>query len=307
MSSPLPHQNSIAQTTVNRILALRLGIFAHRIHRGSAPAARRLAADDLGQGKPQRRSGPIWRMIYSTAMPIQALIFDFDGLILDTETPLVDVWQAIYEENGFEYPKEHWSITIGGWGNGQFDPAAALHQLSSGNLDYETLRRRGDDESNAIINAAPVMKGAREILAAGKQRGLRLAIASSSEREWVEPHLARLGLLDYFEKVVCGDDVAPGRTKPYPDVFLKALSELHLAPDEALVLEDSPNGITAARQAGLAVVAIPNPVTRLLPMEGADLTLDSLDAMPLDEILERVARARGGAVPNSSPAPQPLT
>jgi HAD superfamily hydrolase (TIGR01509 family) len=244
----------------------------------------------------------IGRMIYSTTMPIQALIFDFDGLILDTETPLVDVWKAIYAEHGFEYPKEHWSITIGGWGNGHFDPAAALHNLSSGKLDYETLHKRGDDESNAIIDASPVMQGAREILVAGRQRGLRLAIASSSERAWVEPHLARLGLLDYFEKVVCGDDVAPGRTKPHPDVFLKALSVLQLKPQEALVLEDSPNGITAARQAGLAVVAIPNPVTRLLPMEGADLTLDSLDAMPLDEILERVAMARGGAQPQTPAA-----
>lgn len=240
-------------------------------------------------------------------MPIRALIFDFDGLILDTETPLVDVWKSIYAENGFEYPKEHWSITIGGWGNGHFDPAAALHELSSGKLDYETLRKRGDDESNAIINASPVMPGGREILAAGRRRGLRLAIASSSERAWVEPHLARLGLLEYFDKVVCGDDVAPGRTKPFPDVFLKALSELHLGADEALVLEDSPNGITAARQAGLAVVAIPNPVTRLLPMEGADLMLNSLADMPLDEILERVGSARRGSMPRSSAAAQSLS
>ena len=108
------------------------------------------------------------------------------------------------------------------------------------------------------------------------QRGLRIAIVSSSERSWVEPHLARLGLLSKFERVITGDDVAPGRTKPHPDVFLKALSVLRLSADSALVVEDSPHGITAAHKAGLAVLAIPNPVTKLLPMQEADLILDSL-------------------------------
>jgi beta-phosphoglucomutase-like phosphatase (HAD superfamily) len=105
----------------------------------------------------------------------------------------------------------------------------------------------------------------------------------------VEPHLVRLGLRAIFEKVICGDDVAIGRTKPHPDVFAKALSELQISGNEALVLEDSPNGIKAARAAGITrVVAVPNPVTALLPMEGADLVLKSLSELPLEQLLKRV-------------------
>ena len=144
-----------------------------------------------------------------------------------------------------------------------------------------------------------------DYLTAAKRKGLRLAIASSSERAWVEPHLVRLGLRDRFDRVVCGDDVAPGRTKPHPDVFLKALSELQLKPDEAVVLEDSPHGIKAARLAGILVVAIPNPVTRLLPMEGADLMLNSLADMPLEVLLERVTSARHGGMPRPLAGTQP--
>ena len=116
----------------------------------------------------------------------------------------------------------------------------------------------------------------------------------------MEPHLARLGLLDQFEEVITGDDVAPGRTKPHPDLYLKALETLQLRPDEALVLEDSPNGIKSAHAAGLRVVGVPNPLTALLPME-ADLVLPSLAALPLEEMLRRVADE-----PRASGLPSPM-
>jgi HAD superfamily hydrolase (TIGR01509 family) len=239
-------------------------------------------------------------------MQIQALIFDFDGLILDTETPQVEVWKTIYAEHGFEYPVEDWCQTIGGWGVSTFDPAVELARLSSDRLDVEALRRRGERECNAVIDASSAMPGTAECLAWARSNGLRLAIASSSERAWVEPHLERLGLLGEFEKVITGDDVAPGRTKPHPDVFLKALSELRLAADRALVVEDAPHGIVAAHEAGLAVLAIPNPVTKLLPLQGADLILDSLAEIPHQRVLERFEYPASNMLPGSNTATQPL-
>jgi HAD superfamily hydrolase (TIGR01509 family) len=240
-------------------------------------------------------------------MPIRALLFDFDGLILDTETPDVEVWEAIYAEYGFEYPREDWAQNIGGWGVSTFDAAENLHRLSGGALDADALRKRQRHESDKMIAGLSVMDGVLDCLTAAKRSGLRLAIASSSERAWVEPHLRRLGLLDRFERVVCGDDVAPGRTKPHPDVFLKALAELQLNPDEAVALEDSPHGIKAAHLAGILVVAIPNPVSKLLPLEGADLLLNSLAAMPLEVMLERLTSARGGGVPAPLAGTQPAS
>ena len=218
---------------------------------------------------------------------IKALIFDFDGLILDTETPEVAVWKAIYAEHGFEYPLEKWSQTVGGWGETVFDPGAALHELAGPALDLGRVRAKHREQSTALILQEPILPGVTDYLVEARRLGLRMAIASSSERAWVEPHLVRLGLRQYFEKMVCGDDVPAGHTKPFPDLYLKALNELEIGPDEAVVLEDSPNGVRAARAAGLFVVAIPNPTTSQLPMDGANVTLKTLADLPLKELLAR--------------------
>jgi putative hydrolase of the HAD superfamily len=104
----------------------------------------------------------------------------------------------------------------------------------------------------------------------------------------VDAHLKRLKLFDYFSPVVCADDVPAGRTKPHPDLFLKALGILGIRADEALAFEDSPNGALAARAAGIFVVTVPNPMTALLHFEGGDLRLESLAAQPLGSLLARL-------------------
>lgn len=220
-------------------------------------------------------------------MAFKALIFDFDGLILDTETPEIDVWKGIYGEHGQPYPMDLWSQIIGGWGNTDFDPAVELQRLSGKPMDLEAIRRRHRQESDALILSYPVRPGVNEVLASAQRLGLRCAIASSSDRSWVEPHLQRLGLISYFEKIVTGDDVARGRTKPHPDIYMKALEALKLQAREALVIEDSPNGIKAAHAAGLRVVGVPNPVTAPLNLD-ADLVLSSLAELPLEEMFRRV-------------------
>ncbi len=219
---------------------------------------------------------------------IQLLIFDFDGLILDTETPEVEVWKTIYADYGFDFPPELWAPIIGGYGVSNFDAAQHLHDLAGDSLDAEALRQRHRRESNESILQQPVREGVQEYLEDARQSGLRMAIASSSPHYWVEPHLNRLGLIGYFEKIVCGDDVPAGRTKPHPDLFLKALDELQVQAQDAIAFEDSPNGVSAARTAKLFVVAVPNPLTSLLPLDGASLKLKSLADLPLSALLKRV-------------------
>ena len=221
-------------------------------------------------------------------MTIDSLIFDFDGLIIDTETTDVEIWKILYAENGYEYPIELWSQVIGGWGLTTFDAAAHLHELTHGALDMEALRIRYREDCAARLLHKPILDGVLDILSNAQKKGLRLAIASSSPRSWVEPHLDRLGLLDHFQLIVCGDDVPPGRTKPHPDIYLKALDMLQIRTDQAIVFEDSPNGVTAANAAGIFVVAVPNPTTALLKIEGADLLVDSLASLSLEGLLERV-------------------
>ena len=221
-------------------------------------------------------------------MRIKALIFDFDGLILDTETPEYQVWQAIYREHGFELPDDEWGKIIGGYGISSFDAAEHLALLSQGRLDSVSLRDRHRSESHAITLAQAVLPGVIDYLQEAKRLGLKLAIASSSPHSWVDTHARRLGILDDFDKVICADDVRVGRTKPNPDLFLLALEQLQVQKTEAIVFEDSPNGVHAARSAGIFVVAVPNSVTSQLSIENADLTVRSLTDLSLRELLNKV-------------------
>jgi putative hydrolase of the HAD superfamily len=136
--------------------------------------------------------------------------------------------------------------------------------------------------------AQPVMPGVLDYLQGAKRLGLKLAIASSSSHSWVDTHAQRLGIFAYFDKVITSDEVGIERTKPHPDLFLLALEQLNVRANEAIVFEDSPNGVKAAQSAGIFVVAVPNSVTSLLSIENANLTLNSLADLSLIELLNQV-------------------
>jgi len=222
-------------------------------------------------------------------MKIKALLFDFDGLILDTESPEFRVWQSIYHEYGHELQPETWGQIIGGYGISDFSAAEHLVELVGDGLDAGELNARQKSESGALILQQSVLPGVVDYLDGARRLGLSLAVASSSPHTWVDSHLARLGLAHHFDAIVCRDDVSPGRTKPHPDLFLKALDALNVKADESIVFEDSPNGVNAARAAGIFVVRVPNPVTALLKTDGADLTLGSLAQISLEEMLQIAA------------------
>lgn len=218
-------------------------------------------------------------------MSITSLIFDFDGLILDTETPDFQVWQEIYREYGHELPLESWARIIGGHGVATFNAAQHLADLTGGAQQAASLRARQQEKSDRFIAALTAMPGVLPLLAEARAAGLKLAIASSSPHDWVNTHLTRLGLYDRFDPIICAEDVAPGRTKPNPDLYLKALEVLNIPAAQAIVFEDSFNGVKAARAAGIYVVAVPNTVTALLGVDGADLTLKSLEDFDLSRYL----------------------
>ncbi|NOY98547.1 MAG: HAD family hydrolase [Chloroflexi bacterium] len=217
---------------------------------------------------------------------LKALIFDFDGLILDTETPEFDVLQKLYAEFGCELSIESWGQIIGGSDAATFDPVADLERLTGRSLDRQSIRDRWRRQADALIERNPILPGVTEILDEARRLGMKLAVASSSPHEWVDAHLTRLGLFDRFETVVCSDDVS--RTKPSPELFLLALSRLNVRADEAVVFEDSPNGVKAARAAGIFVVAVPNPLTAQLTFEGENLRLRSLAELSLEELLAKL-------------------
>ena len=245
---------------------------------------------------------------------LKAIIFDFDGLILDTETPEYIAWQEIFAEHGCELSLEMWGQVIGGAGFSDFDAASHLEELLRSTcsvrstcpvghpfdcahivpmslregrpVDHAALNARWRQRGDELIAAQAILPGVRDYLDDAQRLGLRLAIASSSKHSWVDTHLNRLGLWHYFEIIKCADDVS--RTKPDPELYRAALAALHIRAEEAIVFEDSPNGVKAAKAAGIFVVAVPNPLTARLWLDGADLTLKSLADLPLGELLERV-------------------
>ena len=216
---------------------------------------------------------------------IRALIFDFDGLILETEGPIFQSWQEVYRAYGQVLSWDTWGDIIGrseiAW-----DPLADLEESVGEKLDRPRLEEARRQREMEMILAQPVMPGVLEYLEAARQRGLLLAVASSSSYAWVYGHLSRLGLLAYFSCLRTSDDVR--RAKPDPELYLSALKGLNIHASEALALEDSPHGITAAKGAGLFCVAVPNELTRRLDTRLADLTLNSLLDLSLEQLLARV-------------------
>jgi HAD superfamily hydrolase (TIGR01509 family) len=221
---------------------------------------------------------------------LKALIFDFDGLILDTETPEVTVWQNIYKEYGFELPVHEWEKTVGGYGISTFNAAEHLALLSAGKVDSVSSNLRYRQESDAIIHASDILPGVMDLIHAAKSNGLKVAIGSSSPHSWVDSHTKRLGMYDLFDCIICQDDVDKGKTKPHPDIYLKVLEQLEVQNHEAIVFEDSPNGVLASRRAGIFVVAVPNGLTKQMNVQG-DLTVSSLAELTLQDLMAKLANA----------------
>jgi HAD superfamily hydrolase (TIGR01509 family) len=215
---------------------------------------------------------------------IKALVFDFDGLILETETPAYETWSEIYREHGHELPRERWVQNIGAsaW---PFDALEHLASLVTAPFDRDAVKARREARKVELVAALEAMAGVRDYLRDARRLGLKVAVASSASDAYVCGHLDRLAVRDGFDVVVCRDHVERG--KPFPDLYLRAIAELGVAAREAVAFEDSPNGIAAAKAAGLHCVAVPNPITSTLDLSGADLRIDSLGALSLEELIAR--------------------
>lgn len=218
---------------------------------------------------------------------IRAIVFDFDGLILDTEEPVYRSWLEVYEAHGEQLPFERWVQIVGSTTAG-FHPQHHLEERLGRSLPKEVLDRRIGRRTEMIL-AQEVLPGVLRRIAEAKAMGLKLGVASSSTTEWVRGHLARLGILESFECMRCRDDVA--NAKPEPDLYLAVLECLGVRASEAIAIEDSPNGVLAAKRAGMRCVAIPNSITAQLDLGQADLLLGSLEEVTLVELLESLAAA----------------
>jgi HAD superfamily hydrolase (TIGR01509 family) len=212
---------------------------------------------------------------------IQAIVFDFDGLVLDTETPEFHSFQELFTEHGTELTLEVWGACIGTQGG--FDPYGHLETCLGRPVDRNQLRLLRKAKYDAKMQAADVRPGVRSYLQRAKELGLRIGLASSSKRAWVTGYLEQYGLLSYFDVIRTSEDVE--RVKPDPALYLKALESLGVPPEAAVAFEDSPNGSLAAKRAGMYCVIVPNEVTSQLPFGVHDLRMGSMADQSLDDVL----------------------
>lgn len=228
-----------------------------------------------------------------------ALIFDFDGLLVDTESSALLAWREQFAVHDLVFPLEVWHRFIGSQGSQE----AMLAAVRAGGVDFEDAELRAEwrERHNRIVSSEPLRAGVEAFLDEAAAAGAKFGVASSATRDWLDQQLGRLGIRDRFE-IICARD--NGRVKPAPDIYLAALASLRVDAADAIAFEDSPNGITAAKAAGLYCVAVPNPVTAELPLGQADLRVESFTDISYSELVDRLERRAGYDPPNvEAPAP----
>ncbi|MGZ4553786.1 MAG: HAD family hydrolase [Mycobacteriaceae bacterium] len=217
-------------------------------------------------------------------MKIQVVVFDFDGLLMDTDSCLLASWQHEWRQHGLELDADtFWPDHGGDVSQEQHD---RLAQAVGPSYDQDASHARRVAYRDRLLAGLGLRPGIEGWLQQAQAAGLRLAVASSSPRAWVHRLLSGAGCIERFELMACGDEVP--QTKPAPEVYLLALDRLGVPAELAVAVEDSPHGVAAARAAGIRCVAIPNPHAHPARFASANLVLTSAVQMALIDVLDTI-------------------
>ena len=202
----------------------------------------------------------------------RALIFDYDGLILDTESATFEVWREFYRDEGAELRLSDWLQAVGHVDN--FDPRTHLERQNGRSYHWERVQAALRERIWRRIAGRAPLDGVADLIARGRAAGWRIGVASNSDREWVRAGLESCGLLGRIDAIRARDDVV--RHKPHPEVYLAVLGALDCDAGRSIAFEDSAAGTVAAKACGLRVIAVPNPLTRHHDLSAADEIRHSL-------------------------------
>ena len=222
-------------------------------------------------------------------MTLDAVVFDFDGLIVDSEWVIYESAVAAFASHGHELPVAAWATVVGT--NDADDPEGwerlcARLGITFDREDYEAAYL-AQDRSNR--DTLPLLAGVLELMDALVEAGVAIGIASSSSRGWLDRHVTRLDLVSRLGAWI-GADMVGGRGKPHPDVYLRACADLSADPARSVALEDSAHGIAAAHAAGMAAVAVPSRITSHQDLSAADLVVASLAELTVADLAMLVER-----------------
>ncbi|MBM7604316.1 HAD superfamily hydrolase (TIGR01509 family) [Metabacillus crassostreae] len=212
---------------------------------------------------------------------IKAIIFDFDGLILDTETHEYEVLSEIFKEHDCELPLSVWGKVIGT--KSDFSPYTYLEEQANKVIDHSSIKKQLEERFTKRIHLEEARPGVIDYIMTAKELGLKVGLASSSSYKWVSTHLKRLNLLDEFECIRTSDHVE--QVKPDPALYVEAAKCLNVEPEECIAFEDSANGALAAKRAGMKCVIVPNSVTKNLDFCEVEHRLETMAHMDLKELV----------------------
>jgi HAD superfamily hydrolase (TIGR01509 family) len=207
-------------------------------------------------------------------LPFEAIVFDFDGTLIDTETADFSACKMLYEELGADLTLEHWATEVVGIQDGYDILFNELIRHSHNGLSKTDLWQRIHQLWELTLQDMGLMPGVKRLLPELQAAGYPLAIATASDRAWVNRWLDHFNLATYFRVIATGDDVT--QNKPAPDVYLLAAAKLGVQPARCLVFEDSMAGTCSAKSAGMRVVAVPSPITQSLDFSQADRVVAGL-------------------------------
>ncbi|MDG2124175.1 MAG: HAD-IA family hydrolase [Verrucomicrobiales bacterium] len=212
---------------------------------------------------------------------MKGLIFDFDGLMVDTETAVFEGWKWVYGEHGEELVLSEFVRCVGST-VAHYDPAAELERRVGRAIDWEVMHAEKQRRIVAQVEGRDALPGVRELLSDARDEGVVCAVGSSATGDWVRGWLGKLALEEFFHTVRCRTDGDGYRPKPAPDLFHAAAEGLGLEAEDVLVLEDSENGLRAAQAAGMRCVVVPNEITGGSDFEGAWKRLETLAGVGLE-------------------------
>lgn len=221
---------------------------------------------------------------------IRGIIFDCDGTLFDSETPSFIAWKELFVQYDVKFPFKKWTKCLGSSPH-NFDAYSYLQKKVQLKISEEELLKKRLDRKKELTSLQRLRRGVKSYLVEARKNHLKLAVVSSSSKEWVFEHLIRLNILKVFDVIVCSEDVK--FIKPHPELYLKAVAQLFLKPDEAIAIEDSPNGVSSAKAAGIFCLAVTNNVTKLLDFKHADLKINSFTEIGLNELLIKVKEFKG--------------
>jgi haloacid dehalogenase superfamily, subfamily IA, variant 3 with third motif having DD or ED len=213
---------------------------------------------------------------------IKAIVFDFDGVILDSERIMYLVMTKMFHDYHVTLPLSLWSQAIGTQHG--FDSIKYLEEKAQVKIRRDHFISERDQTFNQLVDREDILPGVKSVLDQATGLGLKIGLATSSRGDWPRRHLKRLGISNYFLTIKSMDDVQ--KVKPDPALYLQALESLQVRPKEAIAIEDSFNGSLAAKKAGMYCIVVPNAVTKQMPFGHVDGCFKSLQDVRLQRLIQ---------------------